>query len=220
MATIDYEKMMRDRGFELTTSELLPTPAVPAGLGFRALLVTGRRTIGPTTIEVQLQETNSVNGAGLTAVARIVDPSIAGEGQLRPRPVWGTFKALTSGPKIVTYLLVFFLLAGVWAVMLPGMLLMWWMYRRTLAKQGLEQFSDLVARSARGRFAVWGKDRGAAKTAMTDSLQSALASTPWYGVCEVNPGAILLDTPFGYTRSDIFAAFLGTTLSAAESIRR
>lgn len=182
--------------------------------------MTGRRTIGSTTIELQLEETNSVNGVGLTAAARIVDPSIAGEGQLRSRPVWGAFKALTSGPKIVTYLLVFFLVAGVWAVMLPGMLLVWWMYRRTLASQGLTEFADLVTSSARSRFAVWGKERDAAKAAITDSLQNTLASSPWYGVCEVRPGEILLDTPFGYTRSDIFAEFLGTTLSAAESIRR
>src|SRR5690349_2014350 len=152
MATADYEKLMRDRGFEPTTSELLPIPAVPAGLGFRTPLATAKRTIGSTTIMLQLQETKSANGAGLTATARILNPNIAGEGQLRPRPVWGTFKALTSGPKIATYLLMFFLIAGVWVIMLPGMFMVWLLFRRTLANQGLSEFADLATSSARGRF--------------------------------------------------------------------
>jgi hypothetical protein len=220
MATTDYENLLRARGFELTTSELLPAPAMPVGFGVRTPLATGRRTIGSTTIELQLQQTRTSKSVGLAAAARIIDPRIAGQGQLRLRPVWGTIKSLMSGPKAATYLLIAFLFAGVWIVMLPGMLLVWWIMRRALARQGLMEFRDLVAASARARYAVWGKERGATKTAITSSLQSALASSSWYGICEVNPGEILLDTPFGYTRTDIFTMFLDAALSAAESTHR
>lgn len=215
-----YEEILRARGFEiLAGDDRLPLPSNPLTYSSRTRLLAARKTVGRATIDIELQETRSYNSAGLAGLARITGPGVAGEGQLRPRPVWGIWRMTTSGPKFLTYVLLFFLLVGVWAVMLPGILLFYFIARAQLRRQGLEPRPELTSDAVRRRYQVWSLDATAARVALPAALQEAIGATSWCGVCEVRDGGILLDGAFGYSRGDLFAELLTTCEKVAAVVR-
>lgn len=216
-----YEKVLHERGFEIVAGDdRLPVPTHPLVLGLRTRLLSARKRVGQATLDIELQDTRSMNSAALAGTARITGPAIAGEGQLRPRPVWGIWRLLTSGPKILTYVLLFFLVLGVWVVMLPGILLVWLASRGALRRQGLEPRPALIDPAARGHYNVWSRDPEAARAALPAARQAAIGATSWCGICEVRDGMVVLDCPFGYTRDDLFAEFLTACENVAETIGR
>jgi hypothetical protein len=209
MATADYEKLLKERRYELTGSPLLE-PVRVAGIptGHREVIATGRRKKGDSVVEVQLQRSRSGRSTTLAGVAQLNRTSGPGDGLLLPKPWYGVYKSFTSGPYIAVAVLALFMCSGVGFIMLPGLALFWLLAQSARRSSGLKEWSDLASPAAARNFAVWGLDHDSARDAMVPAIQDALMHARWYGLCAVREGLITLDRPIGHGRKDLFKALL------------
>jgi hypothetical protein len=225
-----YAKLATERGFEIvaTASEGMPTPPMGTLRSVTAQLLTARRQVGPASIEVQLRDgwLRSANQVNRAAAARITHPGITGHAMIRARPSVALRKSLAAIPLPLKILMVVFLapfiLVGAWILMVPGILWLMSRQRAALEALGVRELPS-VGTSSAGSLIVWGSDEGDARAAVPPALLDALTSTGWFGVVEIKPGEILLESPvlgFFAPGGDLFGAFLDAAVRSAETLGR
>lgn len=217
MAKEAYEKALVDAGFQLVDgAEALTPPYRPYGSVSRETLVAGRREVNGAVVEVQLQRTWVYNRSGMSGVARIKSPRFSGDGALQLSTPYSVIRAFISGPKLAVAILVPLMLAGVWAVMLPGIFLVWLITRAIVKRQGKQRFKTLEAPSTGWRYETWGTDLEAARTAWPAERQDVITAAQFPGFCDVKDGALMLSLQIGWGRVDLFQKLLTATAAAAQ----
>ncbi|MBK7859427.1 MAG: hypothetical protein IPJ65_12550 [Archangiaceae bacterium] len=216
MAIDTYQDMLKERGYQIVQSDALPPPFMPGLIiNTRTPLVTGTKQVGAATVELQLQRVVGYRSGGLAGVARVSGVADSGEAVLTPNLPWSLYKNFTSGPKITVVLLWFFMLLGVWVVMLPGMVLILAMARLARASTGVKRFNQARAASAL-RFNLWGKSLDEVRSAMSTRIQDALMRAKFWGTAQVCDRQVRLDRFVGYGRYDLFCE----VLDAADEVAR